>query len=309
MSDRCPQCHAPLVQGDAFCPACGMRIPVPGPPAGSTRFCTACNTPLLAGDQFCPICGQTCQRPNTTAGFSAAPPGSPASPQPGYASPHIPTSVPRRSAKSNTQVLGKSKSNPVWPFVVGGPLVLGMVLLIFLLGSAHRLGESYVAVPPPIEPQAPSSQAYDPAPQSYTPQQMTAQAAPNGITSQTAQPDEDVRLQALAAAGVPATQQNQVLCRCEEIASEGYTSSDKVLNTLIAVIHNRPGQIAKAVDVVETIGRYQAQYPYMQFFDSAIEISTSPNPDGIINGIRAQMLGLSGDDSTVLTSALRSVAP
>jgi hypothetical protein len=115
MEKRCPKCSVPLLAGDVFCASCGASIN-PSPPAA--RSCAACKAPLLAGDQFCSACGSS-----GTAKPSAAPGSRPFSPPP---------------SRSNTQVYGKNKPLPIWPFAVGSLALI--VVTIFLLGPFHDRG-------------------------------------------------------------------------------------------------------------------------------------------------------------------------
>jgi len=55
---RCPTCHAPLVEGAAFCQSCGTRLAEPEAPA-PVKFCVHCGAELRPGARFCPQCGQS----------------------------------------------------------------------------------------------------------------------------------------------------------------------------------------------------------------------------------------------------------
>ncbi len=47
---RCPNCHADVAFGSAFCPQCGTNL-------SATQNCPQCNATLPAGSKFCPNCG------------------------------------------------------------------------------------------------------------------------------------------------------------------------------------------------------------------------------------------------------------
>lgn len=55
----CPACGAPVVQGDAFCQACGLPLagaPAPAP-VPAAMSCPACGAPVGSDDAFCEACG------------------------------------------------------------------------------------------------------------------------------------------------------------------------------------------------------------------------------------------------------------
>ena len=62
---RCPNCHADIPFGSAYCPQCGTHL-------AATETCPECKATLPAGSKFCPNCGHQMSEPATAPEGEAA---------------------------------------------------------------------------------------------------------------------------------------------------------------------------------------------------------------------------------------------
>ncbi len=54
----CPQCDAPITEGDRFCGGCGSKVELQVPKSDSaTKICSTCQEKIPETAQFCSCCG------------------------------------------------------------------------------------------------------------------------------------------------------------------------------------------------------------------------------------------------------------
>ena len=202
MKERCPQCNAPLLHGDAFCSSCGAKIAAPGDNSAphTPRYCAGCKTPLMADDIYCSNCGAPSFQPNPTAGTSTAhqagrtaQDGRPISqPSPQGASTGAPQQTPpppplqavlHRPAPSNIRLAHQAHTHGS-PYSTASVVSVLLCMVVVVCGAfifSHRQSDPppSATVPPvafqqPVQEQ-PQSAFQSPAPQSQKPAYFPAQ--------------------------------------------------------------------------------------------------------------------------------------